>query len=236
MSEYFEKINREIGRALVDYSMIETGERVLVAVSGGKDSLCLLHFLIEFQKKAPIPFELLAVNLDQGQPGFPETVLPELFRSWGVPFHIEKQDTYSIVKEKLTEKDTPCSLCSRLRRGILYRIAREKGCKKIALGHHKDDLLQTFLLNAFFAGKLRTMSARYTIESGEIDVIRPLYSVSEEWIESFVSSRGWPIVPCNFCGSRDDLKRQEMEKLLTELTGRFPGLKNSLFGAIKTLL
>lgn len=225
------KINHGIGRAIEEFKLICEGDRILVAVSGGKDSLCLLHFLLQFQRKAPISFEVLAVNLDQGQPGFPPEVLPNLFEAWGAPYHIEKQDTYSIVLERIQGR-TMCSLCSRLRRGILYRVARERGCTKIALGHHRDDLLQTFLMNAFFSGKLGSMPPIYTIEEEDLQIIRPLYAVSEAWIAEYVALSQWPIIPCNLCGNQEGLKRQEMAELLGTLEKSYPELKNSLFGAL----
>lgn len=226
------KINHLIGRAIVEYQMIREGERILVAVSGGKDSLCLLHFLQDFQKKAPVRFEILAVNLDQGQPGFPADVLPRLFADWDVPHHIEFQDTYSIVLEKTKEGGTYCALCSRLRRGVLYRIAREKGCSRIALGHHRDDLLQTFLMNALFSGKLGTMPPIYTVAEGDLQVIRPLYAVPEDILARYAALSSWPIVPCNLCGSQEGLKRKEAAALLESLEAKNPGVKASLFGAM----
>ncbi len=226
------RINHAIGRAIADYSLIEAGDRILVAVSGGKDSLTMLHFLRDFQRKAPVGFDLLAVNVDQGQPGFPKDVLPRLFAEWDVPFHVEAQDTYSVVLEKTAPGKTYCAVCSRLRRGILYRLARERGCNKIALGHHRDDLLQTFLLNAFFAGQLGTMTPIYTVSEGDLRVIRPLYSVREEWVKTFVAARDWPVIPCNLCGSQEGLKRKEMARLLEQLNEKFPEIKNSLFHAL----
>lgn len=225
-------INRLIGQALHEYELIRAGDRILVAVSGGKDSLTMLHFLMEFQKKAPVPFDLWAVNVDQGQPGFPAEVLPRLFAEWNVPFHVERQDTYSVVLEKTAPGKTFCAVCSRLRRGILYRLARERGCNKIALGHHRDDLIQTFLLNGFFSGQLGTMTPIYTVEQGDLQVIRPLFAVPEDWIARFAALCEWPIVPCNLCGSQEGLKRLEMARLLAELEAKFPEVKNSLFRAL----
>ncbi len=233
IEHFHTRINREMGKALMDYRMIRNGDRILVAVSGGKDSLCLLHFLQEFQKKAPVNFELLAVNVDQGQPGFPEKTLPDLFSKWQVPFWIEKQDTYSVVVEKTRAGKSFCSLCSRLRRGILYRIARERNCNKIALGHHRDDLMQTFLLNAFFSGKLGTMPPIYRIAAGDLTVIRPLCFVDENWLGGYSNAMSWPIVPCNLCGSQEEMRRKEMGALLMNLDERYPGIKNSLSGAMK---
>ncbi|MEO1051294.1 MAG: tRNA 2-thiocytidine(32) synthetase TtcA [Bacteroidota bacterium] len=226
------KINREMGKAIVEFKMIEEGDKILIAVSGGKDSLCMLHFLMAFQKKAPINFELLAVNVDQKQPGFPEHILPNLFTEWGVPYHIEAKDTYSIVLNKTKPGKSFCSLCSRLRRGILYGIAREHGCNKIALGHHQDDLLETFMMNAFFSGQLASMPAHYRIEKEDLSVIRPLYAVPEETISTFVSAQDWPIIPCNLCGSQEGLKRNEVKHLLSTLHQKHPKLKSTLFGAL----
>ncbi len=232
LEETGQRINHLIGKAIVEFDMIREGDRILVAVSGGKDSLCLLHFLTKFQKKAPVRFEILAVNLDQGQPGFPSEVLPRLFKDWNAPHHIEFQDTYSIVIEKTKIGGTYCALCSRLRRGVLYRVAREKGCNRIALGHHRDDLLQTFLMNALFSGKLGTMPPIYTIAEGDLQVIRPLYAVPEDLLARYAALSEWPIVPCNLCGSQEGLKRKETASLLESLEAKNPGIKASLFGAI----
>ncbi|MCB1315501.1 MAG: tRNA 2-thiocytidine(32) synthetase TtcA, partial [Leptospiraceae bacterium] len=217
---------------LMEFDMIADGDRILVAVSGGKDSLCMLHFLELYRRKAPVRFDIIAVNLDQGQPDYPDHILPALFQDWNENYHIEKQDTYSTVLEKTPPGGTFCSICSRLRRGILYRLAREQGCNTIALGHHRDDLIQTFLMNAFFSGKLGTMPPRYLVEEGDLTVIRPLASVPEDWIRAYVTAAGWSIVPCNLCGSQDGLKRAEMRKLLDSLQSRFPEIKNSLFAAL----
>ncbi len=230
--QLFDKINKGIGSAIADYQMIEEGDRIMIAVSGGKDSLCMLHFLQMFQKKAPIKFDLLAVNLDQGQPGFPSDILPNLFDNWNVPHHIEYRDTYSVVIDKIKEGKTFCSLCSRLRRGVLYDLAKKKGCNKLALGHHKDDLIETFLMNAFYSGQLASMAPHYVSEN-EIAVIRPLCNIDEEVIEEYVSIQGWPIVPCNLCGSQDGLKRQFVKKLLTDLSANNTQIKSSLFNALK---
>lgn len=226
------KINREVGRAIREWNLIQPGDRILAAVSGGKDSYTMLHYLLKFQKKAPIEFEVVAMNLDQGQPGFPKETLPHLFEEWGATYHIETQDTYSIVLDKLDPGATMCSLCSRLRRGVLYRVARELKCNKLALGHHRDDLLQTFLLNAFFSGKLGAMPPMYRTKDGDIDVIRPLYSVPEHWIKEFVDMQAWPIIPCNLCGSQEGMRRQQMASLLEDLRASNPNVKNSLFGAM----
>ncbi len=227
------EIEREIGRAIGEFGLLAEGDRVLVAVSGGKDSLCLLHFLQRFARIAPVRFELLAVNVDQGQPGFPAHVLPQLFGQWGAEFHIEKQDTYSIVLEKTPEGGTYCALCSRLRRGILYRLAREHGCNKVALGHHREDLLATFLMNALFSGKLATMPPIYTIEEGDLQVIRPLYAVPEADLAAFAAGMEWPIVPCNLCGSQEGLKRAAMMDLLRDLETKHPNVRRTLLGALR---
>ncbi|MEP0365802.1 MAG: tRNA 2-thiocytidine(32) synthetase TtcA [Cyclobacteriaceae bacterium] len=227
------KISSHIGKAIADFDMIKEGDKVLVAVSGGKDSLCLLHFINEFQKKAPVNFEFVAVNLDQGQPGFPDHILPELFKSWGVPFHIEKRDTYSVVVEKIKGSNTYCSLCSRLRRGVLYDLARKLNCNKIALGHHLDDLIETFMMNAFYSGQLASMAPHYQTDKEGINVIRPLYSLEEKYLDEFAKLHEWPIVPCNLCGSQDGMKRQYIKGLMTNLQKENPQIKSSLLNAMK---
>lgn len=227
------KINSEIGKAIADFKMIEEGDKVLIAVSGGKDSLCMLHFLKDFQKKAPIDFEILAVNLDQGQPGFPDHILPDLFKKWQVPFHIEFRDTYSVVVEKIKGSNTYCSLCSRLRRGVLYDLAAKMKCNKIALGHHLDDLIETFLMNAFYSGQLASMAPHYQTEKENISVIRPLYALEESILAEYASIQEWPIVPCNLCGSQDGMKRQYIKNLLTTLQRDNPQIKSSLLNALK---
>lgn len=233
LKKLYTRINKEIGKAIADFSMIEEGDKILVAVSGGKDSLCMLHFLSHFQKKAPIHFEIIAVNLDQGQPGFPDHILPELFQSWQVPYHIEKRDTYSIVVEKIKGSNTYCSLCSRLRRGVLYDVAQKMNCNKIALGHHLDDLIETFLMNAFYSGQLASMAPHYKTDKENIHVIRPLYSLEEKYLEAYATLMEWPIVPCNLCGSQDGMKRQFVKDLLTNLQQGNPQIKSSLLNALR---
>lgn len=227
------KINGQIGKAIADFNMIEDGDKLLVAVSGGKDSLCLLHFVKAFQKKAPVNFEYIAVNLDQGQPDFPDQILPKLFHQWEVPNHIEYRDTYSIVIDKLKDNQTYCSLCSRLRRGVLYDLAAKMGCNKIALGHHLDDLIETFLMNAFYSGQLASMAPHYQTDKPGINVIRPLYSIEEKVIAEYAAIQEWPIVPCNLCGSQDGMKRQFIKKLVRDLQKENPQIKASLLNAMK---
>jgi tRNA 2-thiocytidine biosynthesis protein TtcA len=226
------KINRAIGKAIARFGMIEEEDKIMVAVSGGKDSLCMLHYLMQYQKKAPIHFDLIAVNVDQKQPGFDKALLPQLFRSWGVAYEIAEQDTYSVVVEKTPTGKSYCALCSRMRRGILYEKAMKLGCNKVALGHHMDDVLETFLLNTFFSGKLAAMPARYQSDKEGIEVIRPLFYTKEEWISAYSSFVKWPILPCNLCGSQENLQRQEMKKLLNELNFKHPQLKDTAMAAL----
>ncbi|HRO57827.1 MAG TPA: tRNA 2-thiocytidine(32) synthetase TtcA [Burkholderiaceae bacterium] len=226
------RLLRLTGQAIVDFGMIADGDRVMVCLSGGKDSYGLLDLLLTLRSRAPISFDIVAVNLDQKQPGFPEHVLPDYLRSLGVPFHIENQDTYSIVTRVIPEGRTMCSLCSRLRRGILYRVADELGATKIALGHHRDDILETFFLNMFFGGKLKAMPPKLVSDDGRHIVIRPLAYVQEQDLEAYAQWRGFPIIPCNLCGSQENLKRKEIKQLMREWEKRFPGRVDNIFASL----
>ena len=226
------RLCRDVGRAIVDYNMIEEGDKVMVCVSGGKDSYAMLDILLKMQARAPVNFELIAVNLDQKQPGFPEDVLPRYLTDLGVPFHIENQDTYSIVKRVIPEGNTTCGLCSRLRRGILYRVADELGATKIALGHHRDDMLQTFFLNMFFAGKLKSMPPKLVSDDGRHIVIRPLAYVAEKDVVRWAQHREFPIIPCTLCGSQENLQRVQTKKMLRDWERLYPGRIDSMFNAM----
>ncbi len=230
------RLCRQVGQAIVDFNMIEEGDRVMVCLSGGKDSYGLLDVLQRLQARAPIRFELVAVNLDQKQPGFPAEVLPNYLAALGIEHHIETQDTYSIVKAKIPEGKTTCSLCSRLRRGILYRVARELRCNKIALGHHRDDMLQTFFLNMFFGGKLKGMPPKLTSDNGEFIVIRPLAYVAESDLVAWAEHRRFPIIPCNLCGSQENLQRKQVGEMLRQWQRQHPGRIESMFTALQNVV
>ncbi len=226
------RLHRQVGQAIGDFNMIEAGDKVMVCVSGGKDSYALLDILIGLRERAPVPFELVAVNLDQKQPGFPADVLPAYLAGRGVPFHIENQDTYSIVKRLVPEGQTMCSLCSRLRRGILYRVAGELGATKIALGHHRDDMLQTFFLNMFFGSRLKAMPPKLVSDDGRHVVIRPLAYVAETDLERWAAERHFPIIPCTLCGSQDNLQRVQMKKMLRAWEAQYPGRLDNMATAL----
>ena len=230
------RLCRETGKAIVQYNMIEDGDKVMVCMSGGKDSYTLLDILLKLKARAPIHFDLIAVNLDQKQPGFPEHILPEYLASTGVPFHIENEDTYSIVKRLIPEGKTTCSLCSRLRRGILYRVADELGATKIALGHHRDDILQTLLLNMFFGGKLKSMPPKLVSDDGRHVVIRPLAFVAEKDAARWAQHRNFPIIPCNLCGSQENLQRKQVGEMLRDWEKRFPGRVENMFNALQNVV
>jgi tRNA 2-thiocytidine biosynthesis protein TtcA len=230
------RLCREVGRAIIDFNMIEEGDRVMVCVSGGKDSYTMLDILRKLQQRAPVKFELIAVNLDQKQPGFPADILPAYLSLLDMPFHIETQDTYSIVKQVIPEGKTMCSLCSRLRRGILYRVARELKCNKIALGHHRDDMLQTLFLNMFFGGKLKGMPAKLVSDNGEFMVIRPLAYVVEKDIVRWADVQQYPIIPCTLCGSQENLQRKQVGDMLRDWDKRFPGRLESMLSALQNVV
>jgi len=230
------RLCRQVGQAIVDYNMIEEGDKVMVCVSGGKDSYAMLDILLKMQARAPVHFELIAVNLDQKQPGFPEHVLPQYLQQLGVPFHIENQDTYSIVKRLIPEGKTLCSLCSRLRRGILYRVADELGATKIALGHHRDDILQTFFLNMFFGGKLKGMPPKLVSDDGRHIVIRPMAQVAEKDLVRWAAHREFPIIPCTLCGSQTNLQRKQVSRMLHDWEKQHPGRIESMFTALQNVV
>ncbi|MBB3638821.1 MULTISPECIES: tRNA 2-thiocytidine(32) synthetase TtcA [Variovorax] len=230
------RLCRQVGQAIVDYNMIEEGDKVMVCVSGGKDSYALLDILLKLKARAPIHFDIVAVNLDQKQPGFPEEVLPRYLSELGVDFHIENQDTYSIVKRVIPEGKTTCGLCSRLRRGILYRVADELGATKVALGHHRDDMLQTFFLNMFFAGKLKSMPPKLVSDDGRHVVIRPLAYVSEKDTIRWAQHREFPIIPCTLCGSQENLQRKQVGEMLREWDKKYPGRVENMFTALQNVV
>lgn len=230
------RLRRDVGQAIADYNMIEDGDRIMVCLSGGKDSYTLLSILQSLQKSAPISFSLIAVNLDQKQPGFPEHILPEYLSNLGVEYKIVEENTYAIVKDKVPEGKTTCSLCSRLRRGILYRTATELGATKIALGHHRDDILQTLFLNMFFGGKLKGMPPKLMSDDGKHIVIRPLAYCREKDIERYSEAKEFPIIPCNLCGSQPNLQRQVIKDLLRDWDKRYPGRVETMFRATQNVV
>ncbi len=232
MSPLRKKLAKAMARAIADFAMIEDGDRIMVAVSGGKDSYGLHELLVDLQKRAPVHFELIAINIDQGQPGYPAHLLTDYMNERGHAFRMIAEDTYSIVTEKIPEGKTYCSLCSRLRRGILYRLARELGCTKIALGHHRDDALATLLLNLVFAGQLKAMPPKLISDAGDNVVIRPLIYCAETDLAAFAEEQGFPIIPCDLCGSQDNLQRKAMTRLLAELDQRFPGTRQNMLAAL----
>jgi tRNA 2-thiocytidine biosynthesis protein TtcA len=230
------RLRRQVGEAISDFSMIEAGDKVMVCMSGGKDSYGLLDILLSLQKRAPIRFDIVAVNLDQKQPDFPADVLPSYLSGLGVPYHIEEQDTYSIVKRVIPEGGTMCSLCSRLRRGVLYRVASELGATKIALGHHRDDILATFFLNLFFAAKLKTMPPKLASDDGKHVVIRPLAYVRERDLARYAEAMAFPIIPCNLCGSQEHLQRKQVGLMLREWEKQHPGRVETVFNALSNVV
>ncbi len=226
------RLHRQVGRAIADFNMIEAGDKVMVCLSGGKDSYAMLDILLSLRERAPAAFDIVAVNLDQKQPGFPAEVLPAYLRGRGVPFRIESQDTYSVVKKLVPEGQTMCSLCSRLRRGILYRVAGELGATKIALGHHRDDMVVTLLMNMFFGGRIKGMSPKLVSDDGRHVVIRPLAYVAEEDLERWAAHRQFPIIPCSLCGSQDNLQRVQVKRMIRDWERQYPGRIDNMFHAM----
>jgi tRNA 2-thiocytidine biosynthesis protein TtcA len=228
-------LRSQVGKAIGDFAMITAGDRVMVCLSGGKDSYTLLDVLLSLQRNAPVDFSLVAVNLDQKQPGFPDAVLPDYLQRLGVPYHIIEQDTYSVVKRVVPEGRTMCGLCSRLRRGALYRYASENGITRIALGHHRDDILETFFLNLFFGGRLKAMAPKLLSDDRRHSVIRPLAYVSEAQIARYATAREFPIIPCTLCGSQQHLQRRQVKKMLAEWEREFPGRVQNIFAALRNV-
>ncbi len=226
------RLRRNVGKAIEDYCMIEEGDKIMVCLSGGKDSYTMLDILMSLQKSAPVKFELVAVNMDQKQPGFPEHILPEYLEQLGVPYHIVEKDTYSVVKEIIPEGKTTCGLCSRLRRGTLYGFAEQIGANKIALGHHRDDIIETLFLNMFFGGKLKAMPPKLLSDDSKHVLIRPLAYCKEKDIEAFATAREFPIIPCNLCGSQENLQRQNIKNMLLQWEKEQPGRSEQIFSAI----
>jgi len=229
------RLEHMVGKAIGDFNMIEEGDSVMVCLSGGKDSYTLLDILLTLRKRAPINFRIVAMNLDQKQPGFPAEVLPNYLKSLGIEYHIETQDTYSIVKEKIPEGKTTCSLCSRLRRGIIYRVAGELGANKIALGHHRDDMIETLFLNMFFGGKLKAMPPKLVTDKGDHIVIRPLAYCAEKDIARYARGMEFPIIPCNLCGSQENLQRQNIKEMLSAWELQYPGRSQTIFTAMQNV-
>ncbi|WP_430765627.1 tRNA 2-thiocytidine(32) synthetase TtcA [Roseateles flavus] len=236
MNKLSKRLHRLVGQAIGDFNMIEDGDKVMVCLSGGKDSYALLDILINLKQRAPIKFDIVAVNLDQKQPGFPAEVLPTYLSGIGVDFHIETQDTYSIVKKLVPEGKTTCSLCSRLRRGILYRVAKELGATKIALGHHRDDIVTTLMLNMFFGSRMKGMPPKLVSDDGQNVVIRPLAYVRESDLVTWAEHRQFPIIPCNLCGSQENLQRATVKAMLQDWDKKFPGRVDNMFTAMGNIV
>jgi len=230
------RLRRNVGRAIMDFNMIEAGDRVMVCLSGGADSYTMLDILLNLRRNAPVDFELIAFNLDQKQPGFPEEVLPEYLEGLGVPYHIVEQDTYSVVKSIIPEDKTMCGLCSRLRRGIVYSFAKQQGFTKIALGHHRDDIIETLFLNMFHGGKLKAMPPKLLSDDGAHVVIRPLAYCGEDDIKAYAQARKFPIIPCTLCGSQDNLQRQNIKQMLRDWDRQYTGRIENIFSAIQHLV
>lgn len=235
-NKLMKRLRHQVGAAINDFQMIDEGDKIMVCLSGGKDSYALLDILMGLQRSAPVQFELLAVNLDQKQPNFPEHILPDYLSQLKIPFRIIEEDTYSVVKRVIAEGKTTCGLCSRLRRGILYRIAKEEGCTKIALGHHRDDILETLFLNLFYGGKLKAMPPKLLSDNGEHMVIRPLAYVKEKDLIRYAELKQFPIIPCNLCGSQANLQRQNIKEMLQQWDKQFPGRIESMFSALQNVV
>jgi tRNA 2-thiocytidine biosynthesis protein TtcA len=229
------KLTHKVGKAIHDFNMIENGDKIMVCLSGGKDSYTMLDILLILQKKAPIKFSIIAVNLDQKQPGFPSDVLPEYLNKLGVEYDVIESDTYSVVKRVIPEGEKTCGLCSRMRRGILYRYAKENQISKVALGHHKDDIIETFFLNIFFGGRVKAMPAKLRSDDGENVIIRPLAYANESEIEKYSNMKGFPIIPCNLCGSQENLQRQNIKKILAEWDKEYPNRKEVIFKSLSNV-
>lgn len=236
LNKLHKRLRREVGKAIADFNMIEEGDRVMVCLSGGKDSYTLLDILLNLKLNAPVNFEIVAVNLDQKQPGFPEEVLPTYLQQLGVEYKIVEENTYGIVKEKIPEGKTTCSLCSRLRRGILYRTATELGATKIALGHHRDDMLETLFLNMFYGGKMKSMPPKLISDDGKQIVIRPLAYCREKDIARYAEAKQFPIIPCNLCGSQPNLQRQVIKEMLQQWDRQYPGRIETMFSALQNIV
>jgi len=236
LSKLEKRLRRHVGQAIAEYNMIEDGDKIMVCLSGGKDSYALLAILMLLKESAPIHFDIVAVNLDQKQPGFPEHILPEYLQSLGIEYKIAQEDTYSIVKDKIPEGKTTCSLCSRLRRAILYKVAAELGATKIALGHHRDDMVETLMLNMFYGGKLKSMPAKLVSDNGEHVVIRPLAFCKESELIQYAQLKFFPIIPCNLCGSQPNLQRQNIKKMLQDWNVNHPGRIESMFTSIRNVV
>jgi len=235
LNKLHKRLRREVGQAIVDFNMIEDGDKVMVCLSGGKDSYTLLDILLGLKQSAPIHFDILAVNLDQKQPGFPPEVLPTYLRALAVPFEVIEADTYSVVKRLIPEGKTTCSLCSRLRRGLLYNYAHQHGVSKIALGHHRDDLLETFFLNFFYGGKLKSMPPKLVSDDGRNIVIRPLAYSREKDIARYATQKAFPIIPCNLCGSQENLQRKAVKMMLQDWDRKYPGRIETMFSALQNV-
>lgn len=233
--QVLKKLHRAVGEAIEQFSMIEEGDKIMVCLSGGKDSYTLLQMMLHFQRVAPINFEIIAVNLDQKQPGFPEETLPNYLTEINVPYKIIEKNTYKVVMDKTPEGKTTCSLCSRLRRGTLYEAAKDLGCNKLALGHHRDDILETFFLNFFFSGKIETMPPKFVNDAGDLEILRPLSLCKESDIELYSDKMNFPIIPCNLCGSQENLQRKKVKQMISDWETEFPDRSSIMMNALSNV-